>query len=435
MSFDTLSNDAILGLDLQPRSKSNSGQFQFDPLDPLNTHTGFNHNNTTDGTGTVDDTPKFPEALDAATARKRKKAKDSSLRPKSDALKEDVLLSKRGIPKLQSYLKDFKFTKRKSKTVISDSLRRDIRKSSAMKYAEDHHYENLTRLLQIYQAWGHSLSPHLKFERFIDNLSRSVEIPTVRRHLRGLVEEEMRMKMVRQKELEVMEERRKKGINLEDMQLTDEVLRVALGESNSETYHTTINANADANANVNSKGMTPDAQISDEEWPALFGGNGNDNDNADADGEASQIRQPMFSTFLRTSSQPAAAEHAEFSMPFTPSTAVSQVDSDYPEDYTHDDFEEVERDNGADEDAFDALAEIDNGLQDILSDDEQAAEERFSQYLAAGSQSDATKINAQHTDTTPSSGSAPVAPAITQDEDSDFMFSDDDDAVFSALGV
>lgn len=336
---DRLSNDAILGIDID----SNIDPATSSIVQP-------NLQNTLGGPS------------NASNLNKPKR--------RTDKLTSDILLSGRGLPKLLNQFRRFKFIK-KSKKSSSFKNPKHIYSSyqNNNTYGDDHHYKNLERILEIYQSLGHDLSPHLKFDRFMLNLARGVEDVYTKTWIRDQVREEMREKMEKETMIEAANE--------------------ATENNNVNTHHEGNNPNDE----------TREDEEEGEEWPKMFGGNGNTDSNInnlstmadqneDQDVELSHIRQtPMFSTFLRTSSQPHPSSEVE----------------DIPED--------IENDNQDDDmDAFDALRAVENetgyiadstvgGLQDFLSDDENgdsapvAAAFSQSQYLATESQT-ATAIAA-----------------------------------------
>lgn len=291
---ERLSNDAILGLDLD-------ADFALDP--------------TT--SAIVQPNPAATAATSTTAAAKRR----------SDKLTADILLSGRGIPKLLDTFRKFKFAKRPKSEVLS--TRKGLHHSNTTRYGDDHHYKNLQRILATYQAFGHTLSPHLKFDRFIANLARGVDDAYTKAWIRDQVREEMRAKMERQ--------------------------------------------------------------------------------------------TPMFSTFLRTSSQPVPSEEdLDMEMETGGTTAVSAGDRAGI--------------SAGDMDAFDALDAAETGLEDLLrdNDDDNDAENdsapppgQFSQYLAQDLSSQ-PEDPSNHPSQPQTQTQAPV-PSSTTSLFSDDDFSDNDD--------
>ncbi|KAG0680866.1 hypothetical protein C6P40_003353 [Pichia californica] len=363
---DRLSNDAILGININ----LNNDQGPTSILDP-SLRTSIDSVNTTTTTTTT-------------TANKR--------RNRSDKLSSEILLSGRGLPKLINQFKKFKFKKRlKNQDNFNLTFKKKFKNN--LNYCDDHHFLNLQRILTIYQSFGHDLLPHLKFDRFITNLNKGVEDSFTRSWIRNQIKEEMRIKMENQSIIENERE---------------------INQLNSHKSNDIDNNNAEE-------------EEEEEEWPELFGGdsniNNNDNDNAttnvelsDNEIEISQIRQtPMYSTFLRTSSQP--------------------IPSDNEEINNNNNNNKDNKDNG-DLDAFDALVETEGGfgLQDILSDEEnENNNSNFSQYLAEDSVKD-KQVTDQLTNQL-NSNDADVTPENQQQQQqqsnqfSDDDFSDDDDAL------
>ncbi|GAV28540.1 hypothetical protein PMKS-002011 [Pichia membranifaciens] len=157
---------------------------------------------------------------------------------------------------------------------------------------------------------------------------------------------------------------------------------------------TAIDAAAESNTStIDPLREVPEEQEDEEQWPELFGGetveyspgqNGRSSyrkPDDDTDATISQIKQtPMFSTFLRTSSQPIPSEEEE-----------EDDDGELAM------LEAAARDGKAgmtagEMDAFDALTAAETGLEGLLSDDDNDNDEshtdsapaagQFSQYLA-----------------------------------------------------
>ncbi|KAG7693308.1 hypothetical protein KL930_004089 [Ogataea haglerorum] len=90
-------------------------------------------------------------------------------------LTDELLLGPRGLPALHRSLKKYRFHHKRAA-----DRRRD-------EYTRSHHFDNLTRLLHIYQAWGHDIYPQYKFRDFIPVLSRAVGSTEVRNYKRQLM--------------------------------------------------------------------------------------------------------------------------------------------------------------------------------------------------------------------------------------------------------
>lgn len=365
---ERLSNDAILGLDLD-------ADFALDP--------------TT--SAIVQPNPAATAATSTTAAAKRR----------SDKLTADILLSGRGIPKLLDTFRKFKFAKRPKSDVLS--TRKGLHHSNTTRYGDDHHYKNLQRILATYQAFGHTLSPHLKFDRFIANLARGVDDAYTKAWIRDQVREEMRAKMERQTAIEAGTEAAKPAAAAAD----------ARNEIQGE----------------NGNGDVEEEEEEEEQWPELFGGETQHSTSAadanDSSIDISQIRQtPMFSTFLRTSSQPVPSEEdLDMEMETGGTTAVSAGGRAGI--------------SAGDMDAFDALDAAETGLEDLLrdNDDDNDAENdsapppgQFSQYLAQDLSSQ-PEDPSNHPSQPQTQTQAPVPSSTTSlFSDDDFSDNDDDDA-------
>lgn len=278
----------------------------------------------------------------------------------SDKLTPEILLSGRGLPKLIDTFKRFKFTKRSAKGKASKH--NGVYKK--VQYCDDHHYDNLTRIIQIYQNWGHSISPHLMFDRFIGNLDRGIQKSDVKYWIREQIREEIRGKVDRilQKEATEMERARAERAAREH-----------------------VENNKDSLTNDEPDGVAGEVDVEEEreqDWAALFGGqsqatdkdvnenDGPNNDNEDDGGYNVQGEAPIFSTFLRTSSQP--------------------IHSDLGSEHHTSEMEDIPEDvmDGAARDTFDALDGLDedeDGLAALLeaeSNNEARDSQMFSQYIA-----------------------------------------------------
>ena len=371
---DRLSNDAILGLDIDSNINTN-----YPGIDIIS-----NNNNNSSNT---------------SQTRKRK----------GDRLTSIELLSGRGIPKLQEEFKKFKFI---SKRDNHNKNKHKLLRSNNVNYGESHHYENLSRILQVYQSWGHQLTPHLKFDRFIDNLSRSIEDTDTKHWLRDQICEEMRLKMEKENNIDQAPTNTSNISNtllpvsnapIENFQQEEDNWPELFGrEPNTTTNGIPTQNNTNTNTNINNNtnaNVTANADI-------------------DVDIDITQYKQTsLFSVVQHTSSQQLPSE-------------------DIPEDVLNEDNEN---------DAYDALNDVDDGLQDILSDDEykgnnndkvDESQVMFSQYLASDSQLQSQpqsqiQEESQNISTTVEHNTSPVPPSSPQPP-SDDEFSDDD-AVFAAI--
>ncbi|KAH3667377.1 hypothetical protein OGAPHI_003026 [Ogataea philodendri] len=90
-------------------------------------------------------------------------------------LTDELLLGPRGLPALHRALKKYKFHHAKR-----PAQRRD-------NYTNSHHFDNLTRLLHVYQVWGHDVYPQYKFKDFIPVLSRAMGTSQMRTYKRALM--------------------------------------------------------------------------------------------------------------------------------------------------------------------------------------------------------------------------------------------------------
>lgn len=285
---------------------------------------------------------------------------------KTDKLTPEVLTSKNGIPKIVKRVNAFKFDKKLKSKHNYDLNYRNVRYSNRAKFGEDHHFQNLTKILQMYQGWGHELRSHLKFDRFIQTIFKGMEDTYMKEWLKNQTREEMRSKM----EKETLREQRKiaKANALAGKNVSG--LRTTLSQED-------FNMDEQYEAYQNEQANNNEHGDHEEEWAELFGGdnNGNEERNATAsvneeeeELNVSEIREKShFSNYLRTSSQPARY-------------TLSQTSSD------------INIENEEDQDEFNEI----DGLQSILEDDddeklkENSQSTNFSQYIAIESQKDET---------------------------------------------
>lgn len=318
-----LSNDAILGLDVDL---------------PINEN--YDYSGTNEGLSIEDSQQGQPQT--------------SKPKRRTDKLTPDLLTSNQGIFKILKRAKQFKFDKRAKSQHNYNLSYKNVRYSNSVKYGEDHHYKNLTKVLQMYQSWGHDLRSHMKFDRFINTIFKGFEDPYMKEWLRNQTREEMRAKM----EKETLKEQEK-------------IAKAnAMARGNDDSFGSVPSQAADVNMDeIYAEANRAENNDHEEEWSELFGGNKNGTSNANdnnnnEDIDISQIREKShFSNYLRTSSQPA---------PFSSSQGGSADDADKEE--INDEFDEIE------------------GLQSILDDEEndkatnESQPNTFSQYIAVGSQ-------------------------------------------------
>ncbi|KAI0461383.1 hypothetical protein LJB42_001051 [Komagataella kurtzmanii] len=91
--------------------------------------------------------------------------KSTSTRRKLYVLNEDVLLSSKGYPDLLRQCQNFKFKKRKP----------------YKEFTRSYHMENMEKLLQMYQLWGHQVYPRANFNDFTKVCARASNRPRVKR--------------------------------------------------------------------------------------------------------------------------------------------------------------------------------------------------------------------------------------------------------------
>ncbi|ANZ75592.1 BA75_03060T0 [Komagataella pastoris] len=91
--------------------------------------------------------------------------KSTSTRKKLYVLNEDVLLSSKGYPELLRQCQHFKFKKRKP----------------YKEFTRSYHMENMEKLLQMYQLWGHQVYPRANFNDFTKVCARASNRPRVKR--------------------------------------------------------------------------------------------------------------------------------------------------------------------------------------------------------------------------------------------------------------
>ncbi|TID22537.1 hypothetical protein CANINC_003312 [Pichia inconspicua] len=273
------------------------------------------------------------------------------LKRKTDKLTPELLTSNQGVFKILKLAKQFKFEK---KAKVHRNYDLNYKSINRVKFGEDHHYKNLTKVLQMYQSWGHELRSHMKFDRFIETVFKGFEDPYMKEWLRNQTREEIRAKM----EKETLKEQQKIA---QANSLAKEI------DTSSGRMQLSINADVDQ---IQKEVYNDQGNDHEEEWSELFGGNTNNSTEiGEEDIDMSQIREKSyFSNYLRTSSQ----------IPI--SSSQSELVSDTGK------FE--------DNDEFDAI----EGLQSIIEDEEndnvngESQPNNFSQYIAIGSHKITTDI-------------------------------------------
>lgn len=119
-------------------------------------------------------------------------------------LNAELLASKRGLPHIRQTMKKFRF---KSKKEVAKKYGYSP-ESRSVPFTKTHYYENLSRVLRVYQLWGHSIFPKAKFYDF----ARLIDKPMRDRRIK-----ELRDKYI----LEDMERMHPQGIELESRGFDD----------------------------------------------------------------------------------------------------------------------------------------------------------------------------------------------------------------------
>lgn len=400
MSIDKTNNDAILGLDVDL------------------THTRNNQ---------ISQDAQYQQHLQ----QQQNVTGAAKLKRKSDKLTPDILLSNRGIPTIFKSIKHIKFQK-KPKSTHSKS----INAINKIKFGNDYHYNNLTLILRIFQNWGHHLGSHLKFDRFIENLLRGMNQTDNKHWVRNLVREEMRLKMEQQIDIESNNNKGVSKHSYDDHGADDD-------EIPDDIHHQEPN-------NVEND--------DDQQWSELFGGR-QDEEDQDQDEDMHTYQAPMFSNYLRASSQPLGGNQSLMFSQNDINDGNSHAKNDTNAKTANDRVNKsniVGDNDDIDEDELNTLNELNEStlLQDLLMDKEDEEEEEsqggvFSQYVANDSMSqmntqletenvhpDSDKGKEDHENNPQSSSTQePVAdhpkPANTTIEFSDDGFSDDDDDYYN----
>ncbi|QPG76836.1 hypothetical protein FOA43_004230 [Brettanomyces nanus] len=110
-------------------------------------------------------------------------------------LTNDLMLGQRGVPALQRALGKFRFKAKKQRSQMTS-----YENYMSGKYDHSVHFENLTRLVHIYQQWGHEIYPKYKLKDFIPVLSRAADMPALKEYKRAQIRKEVDEKV--QKEAE-----------------------------------------------------------------------------------------------------------------------------------------------------------------------------------------------------------------------------------------
>ncbi|CDK29918.1 unnamed protein product [Kuraishia capsulata CBS 1993] len=98
-------------------------------------------------------------------------------------LNTELLLSKRGLPELRRYASNFKFKRHQP-----SRLRRDPRRD---KFVNSVAFQNLTRILQMYQVWGHNIFPKARLADFIDLVKKTGNKKEIKAYRIECIEEEV----------------------------------------------------------------------------------------------------------------------------------------------------------------------------------------------------------------------------------------------------
>jgi len=105
-------------------------------------------------------------------------------------LDDDLMLSSRGLPELIKSLSKYRFRGKKRPAEMS-SYERYVNK----RYDRSIHFENLTRLLHVYQIWGHEVYPKYKFRDFTGVLNRAASSPALKEYKRSVIRKEVDEKL------------------------------------------------------------------------------------------------------------------------------------------------------------------------------------------------------------------------------------------------
>lgn len=105
-------------------------------------------------------------------------------------LDDELMLSSRGLPELIKSLSKYRFRGKKRPAEMS-SYERYVNK----RYDRSIHFENLTRLLHVYQIWGHEVYPKYKFRDFTGVLNRAASSPALKEYKRSVIRKEVDEKL------------------------------------------------------------------------------------------------------------------------------------------------------------------------------------------------------------------------------------------------
>jgi len=112
-------------------------------------------------------------------------------------LDDDLMLSNRGLPALIKSLGKYKFRGKRRPAEMS-SYERYVNK----RYDRSVYFENLTRLLHIYQIWGHDVYPKYRFKDFTGVLNRAASSPAIKEYKRTVIRKEVDEKLKAEAEKE-----------------------------------------------------------------------------------------------------------------------------------------------------------------------------------------------------------------------------------------
>lgn len=160
------------------------------------------------------------------------------------------MLGPRGLTKLVGRLNKYRFKKKKKATEMN-SYERYVSK----RYDHSVYFENLTRLLHIYQVWGHEVYPKYKFRDFITVLNRAASSTAVKEYKRALIRKEV------------------------DEKLKIEAVREDEYASNGLTSET---RNSEADSSIGGL-PTSSLFVSEDAEPGIYGEEGKKEDKEDAD--------------------------------------------------------------------------------------------------------------------------------------------------------
>ncbi|ODV85386.1 hypothetical protein CANARDRAFT_28181 [[Candida] arabinofermentans NRRL YB-2248] len=223
---DLLSNEELLGL------TSNSNNIY------LNNNQNQNQNENNEN-GINDDNHILNDATPQLKAPRRTLHK----------ITDDLLLGPRGLKTLTKSLNSFKFKpKPKSNKNKHKLTSYEIYKNS--KYENSNHFENLTKLLYIYQSWCHDIYPKYKFRDVIPILNRAVNTPIIKHHKRELIENEISLKLSKINNIDNDDYNNDNDDNIDQLESVSEVQR----QQDDGDTHTNMIMNDNSNHNTSSGG-------------------------------------------------------------------------------------------------------------------------------------------------------------------------------------